>query len=76
MFTVEPEDITGRRCLATVSVNEQGYSQVDSLTPMPIRRRAAAVEPPVIEGPDGPVPVPPANVQPPADAPDIDDLPF
>jgi hypothetical protein len=78
MFTVEPEDITGRRCLATVSVNEQGYSQVDSLTPMPIRRRpaTATVEPPVIEGPDGPVEVPPANVQAPAPAPDIDDLPF
>lgn len=70
MMTVEVGDIVGKRCLATVSINDQGYAQVDSLTPMPVRRRPAAVDP----GDSGES-VDPVVAAAEAEA-NIDDLPF
>lgn len=38
MFTAERGDIVGRMCLATVSINDDGYAHVDGLTALPVRR--------------------------------------
>jgi hypothetical protein len=42
MFSVERGDVVGRMCLATVSINPDGYAHVDALTALPVRRAPAA----------------------------------
>ena len=63
-LTVEAEDLIGRSCFALVSVNDDGYNRIDSLSPLPVRRAAA-----------GPAATTSAEVPAAAEA-TTDDLPF
>jgi hypothetical protein len=48
----EVEDLVGRKCLVTISVNDDGWPKVDSVSGMPVRRPAGAAAAPVAEEDD------------------------
>lgn len=48
----ETEDLVGKKCLVTISINDDGWPRVDSVSGMPVRRSAAPT-PAVITTTDG-----------------------
>jgi len=69
-LTVEASDLIGRQCFALVSINDDGYNRVDSLSPLPVRRAQGPVAgPATVAASEVPAPVPTAEAE-------TDDLPF
>lgn len=44
-LAAETEDLVGKKCLVTISINDDGWPRVDGVSGMPVRRPAAAAAP-------------------------------
>ncbi len=44
-LAAETEDLVGKKCLVTISVNDDGWPRVDSVSGMPVRRQPGVAAP-------------------------------
>lgn len=42
-LAAEPEDLVGRKCLVTISINDDGWPRVDGVSGMPVSRKVGTV---------------------------------